>query len=418
VNGTIPIQQRRSRVLALLPGVPLPANTGGALRALTMVRALDQAFDLTVLAWARPGEDREALDRLLNGRLHVVDRMGPVDSLFAEGMGFVLGCPVGYSRYGWFPSLLRRLLEAERYDFIHFDHPHTALSWPQIKRMQPQARLVLDAHNLEAEIMERLAESAPRWQRKGIRWQAGRIRELERHLARTLDLVLTCSEKDAAAFSEMGARRTRVVPNSIPPLSPPLVAQRHNVVFVGSLDWRPNADAAVLLAKEIWPRCRALLPGARLVIVGRNPPLAVQALASHDVLIEGSVPSVRPYLDRAFATAIPLRAGSGTRIKILEAWAAGVPVVASRIAAEGLPYTDGKDLILAAEPGEFARALVRLWRDRQLADELAREGRSTVEPFTAEKIAEGVARHYRELLEPESARRYNEAYAPAIAAAP
>ncbi len=383
---------RRSRVLALLPGVPLPANTGGALRALTTLRALDQAFDTTVLTWARDGEDRQALDRMLEGRLHVVERTGPVDSLFAEGMGFVLGCPAGYCRYGWFPSVLKRLLESEKFDFIHFDHPHTALTWPQVKRMQPQALLVLDAHNIEAEIMERLA--------------------------RNLDLVFPCSEKDAVAFREMGARRVRVVPNAIPPLPAPLVAQRQDVVFVGSLDWRPNADAAALLAKEIWPRCRALLPGARLVIVGRNPPLAIQALGSRDVLVEGSVPSVRPYLDRAFATAIPLRAGSGTRIKILEAWAAGVPVIASRIAAEGLPYSDGKDLILAEEPGEFARGLVRLWRDQQLAETLAREGRRTVEPFTAEKIGEMVARDYRELLDPESARSYNDAYAPAMAATP
>ena len=408
----------RSRVLALLPGVPLPPNTGGALRALTTLRALDQAFDTTVLAWAREGEDRQALGRMLEGRLHVVERTGPVDSLFAEGMGFVLGCPAGYCRYGWFPSVLKRLLESEKFDFIHFDHPHTALTWPQIKRMQPQALMVLDAHNVEAEIMERLAESAPRWQRKGLRWQAGRIRELERALARNMDLVFTCSEKDAVAFREMGARRVRVVPNAIPPLPAPLVAQRQDVVFVGSLDWRPNADAAVLLAKEIWPRCRTLLPGARLVIVGRNPPLAIQALVSRDVLVEGSVPSVRPYLDRAFATAIPLRAGSGTRIKILEAWAAGVPVNASRIAAEGLPYTDGKDLILAEEPGEFARALVRLWREQRLARDLAREGRRTVEPFTAEKVGETVARDYLELLDPESARSYSDAYAPAMAATP
>src|SRR5467141_2674859 len=141
-------------------------------------------------------------------------------------------------------------------------------------------------------------------------------------------------------------------------------------------------------------------------------------LASHDVAIEGSVPSVRPYLDRAFATAVPLRAGSGTRIKILEAWAAGVPVIASRIAAEGLPYSDGKDLILAEDPGEFARGLVRLWRDQQLAEQLAREGQRTVEPFTVEKVGETVARDYRELLDPASARLYNEAYAPAMAATP
>jgi glycosyltransferase involved in cell wall biosynthesis len=142
----------------------------------------------------------------------------------------------------------------------------------------------------------------------------------------------------------------------------------------------------------------------------------VQALQSRDVIVTGSVPAVQPWLDGAFATAIPLRAGSGTRIKILEAWAAGVPVVASRIAAEGLPYRDGHDLLLAEQPGEFARALVRLWSNRQLAAELARAGRQTVAPFTPEEIGLTVARHYRDVLGLESARPYSAAYAEAIAA--
>ena len=334
-------------------------------------------------------------------------------------MGFVLGCPAGYCRYGWFPARLRELLEEREFDAIHFDHAHTALCWPLVRRLQPEAKLVLDAHNVEAEIVERVADSAPRWQRKAMRWQAGRIRELERELAQQMDLIFACSEKDAQTFRGLGAPAVRVVPNAIPPLSPPMVAQRRDVVFVGSLDWRPNIDAALLLAKEIWPRCRGLLPGSRLAIVGRNPPMQIQALAAHDIVVAGSVPLVQPWLDRAFATAIPLRAGSGTRIKILEAWAAGVPVVASRIAAEGLPYTGGKDLLLAEEPSEFARALVRLWRDRQLADSLVREARRTVEPFTPAQIARAVARHYREVLDiGDSARPYNDAYAPAMAATP
>lgn len=404
------------KVLALLPGVPVPANTGGNVRALTMLRALDRAFDVVAVARGRAGEDPQALERMLAGRLHLVPMSGPVDAVFAEAVGLVLGVPTGYCRYGWFPPLLRRLLETERFDAIHFDHPHTALSCQQIRRLQPHARLVLDAHNVEAEIVERVAESAPRWQRKGLRWHASRIRALERELARRVDMVIACSDRDAQAFAEMGAKAVRVVPNAIPPHDPCRVAQRKDLLFVGSLDWRPNADAASILARQIWPRCRSLLPGARLVIVGRNPPHHVQALASHDVIVAGSVPSVQPYLDSAFATAIPLRAGSGTRIKILEAWAAGVPVVASRVAAEGLPYADGKDLLLAEEPADFARALVRLWRDRSYADELAAAGHRTVAPFTQEHIAEAVALHYREVLEGKSARPYRDAYDEAIAA--
>jgi glycosyltransferase involved in cell wall biosynthesis len=379
-----------------------------------MMRALDAASDLTVLAW---GQGSEALERALKGRVLTARRGNPVDQLFAEAMGFVLGCPAGYARYGWFPSILQRLLEDETFDAIHFDHPHTALSWPLVRKLQPKAKLVLDAHNVEAEIIDRVAGSAPRWQRRAMRWQAGRIRELERELARQLDLVIACSARDAQAFEEMGSRCVRVVPNAIPPLKPSAVAERRDVVFVGSLDWRPNADAALELAKEIWPRCRALLPGARLVLVGRNPPAQIAALASRDVVITGAVPAVQPYLDGAFATAIPLRAGSGTRIKILEAWAAGVPVVASRIAAEGLPYEDERDLLLAEEPGQFARALVQLWRNQPLAEQLIHEGRRTVRPFTQEHIAEAVARHYAELFDRDSARSYNAPYEEAMAPA-
>jgi glycosyltransferase involved in cell wall biosynthesis len=407
-------------VLCLLPGVPVPAQTGGTLRALGVLRALDRAFSVTALAWDREGSDARALERMLEGQLHVVRRSTRLDGAVAEAMGLAAGLPAGYSRYGWFPPTLRKLLETRRFDAVHFDHPHTALSWPLVRRLQPQARLVLDAHNVEAEIIDRLADAAPPWQRGALRWQARRVRALEQEIAREMDLVLTCSDKDAQAFEAFGARRVRVVPNGVPPQSRSLVAQRRDVVFVGSLDWRPNADAAALLVREIWPLCREMLPGARLVLVGRNPPPSVLELAARDVIVAGSVPLVQPFLDSAFATAIPLRAGSGTRIKILEAWAAGVPVVASRIAAEGLPYNDGTDLLLAEAPEEFARALVRLWRDRPLAEKLAREGQLTVEPFTSDRIAEKVASCYRDELgigARESAREYSDAYAPAIAAA-
>jgi glycosyltransferase involved in cell wall biosynthesis len=393
--------RRRPSVLCLLPTAPGAANTGGVLRTSSILRALDRIFDVTIVAPGREPGTRSSSTGALQGSVHLVGPAPRLTALVNETFSIAAGLPAGYWRHGLPAPALGHVLLSKRFDLIHFDHPHAALDWPRIKRLQPQARLVLDAHNVESEIVERLAASAPRWQRTALRWQASRIQELETTLSRSLDLVLTCSDKDAAAFRQMGARRVRVVPNAAPDLSPPLVAQRRDVVFVGTLDWRPNSDAALVLAKEIWPRCRGLLPGARLVIVGRNPPLRVRALASRDVVIEASVPSVRPYLDRAFATAIPLRAGSGTRIKILEAWAAGVPVVASPVAAEGLPYSDGVDLVLADKPGDFARVLVGLWRDRRLAADLARNGARTAVPFTTANVGEAVERSYTELLSGE-----------------
>jgi glycosyltransferase involved in cell wall biosynthesis len=107
---------------------------------------------------------------------------------------------------------------------------------------------------------------------------------------------------------------------------------------------------------------------------------------------------VQPFLDGAFATAIPVRAGSGTRIKILEAWAAGVPVIATQTAADGLPYRDGTDLLLAEDPDEFACAVVRLWGDPSLADRLVAEAKQTVMPFAAERVSDLIVRRYRDEL--------------------
>jgi glycosyltransferase involved in cell wall biosynthesis len=389
---------RRPKILCLIPGAPLPANSGGALRTLSIVRALDRNFDLSVLGWERPGEDGCGFARMLDGSVDLVHRARIAATLIREGVGVFSGLPAGYTRYLWPAAVLRQHLASTRFDAIHFDHPHTALCWPLVRRLQPQAALVLDTHNVEAEIAEQLSTSARGLRRKALAWHATRIRALESEVARNVDLVVACSERDARVFEALGARRVCVVPNPAPPLTHAAVTPRRDLVFIGSFDWRPNEDAAVELARRIWPRCRAQLPGARLVLAGRNPPRSVLSLASRDVLVHGSVESVQPFLDGAFATAIPVRAGSGTRIKILEAWAAGVPVIATRTAADGLPYLDGTDLLLAEDPDEFAGAVVKLWNDPSLADRLIVQAKQTVMPFAPERVSELIVRRYRDEL--------------------
>jgi glycosyltransferase involved in cell wall biosynthesis len=411
----------KPRVLCILPSVPLPADTGGNLRTLSLARALDDAFETTTLTWARDGQETERFRARMRGEVYVIERPHKLDALIAMGLSALTGRPLGYSRYGLFPKRVLKLLSTRQFDVIHFDHPHTALALPLLRRLQPHAKFVLDAHNVEAEILERMVPLKPLWKRPLFSFQARRIRALERSLAREVDLVLTCSDRDAAAFRALGAKRVRVVPNGVPPMAPMAGAERKDVLFVGSMDWQPNTDAAIALARDIWPLVRGRLPGARLVLVGRNPPEAVRALAADDIIVAGGVPSVQPYLESARVTAIPLRAGSGTRIKILEAWAAGVPVVASRIAAEGLPYGEGRDLLLAESPAEFAQKLERVFAEPRLARRLAESGRKSAEPFGQSKIAEKTAAAYRDELgieptEPiDSARRYKTAYDAAVA---
>ena len=154
---------------------------------------------------------------------------------------------------------------------------------------------------------------------------------------------------------------------------------RQDLLFVGSMDYHANIDAAVRFATDIWPLVRERLPELRFVIVGRSPAPAVQALAKQPgVAVTGTVDDVRPYYRRAIAEVVPLRVGSGTRLKILEAMAAGVPVISTRLGAEGLEVADGRDILLAETPTEMLAAIQTLAGSGERRQSMAAAGRELV----------------------------------------
>jgi glycosyltransferase involved in cell wall biosynthesis len=132
------------------------------------------------------------------------------------------------------------------------------------------------------------------------------------------------------------------------------------------------------MVKEAWPTLKQRLPALQFTIVGRNPAPQVQALAAADIVVTGTVDDVRPFYRRALALAVPLRVGSGTRLKILEAMAAGVPVVSSRLGAEGLDVVDGENILLADAATEVVSAITRLSADCALRARLIESGRKLV----------------------------------------
>lgn len=362
------------KILHVVPRIPFPADSGGTLRALQLLRALDAAFEVTVLAPDLPGGDARALRAELRGRVVTARETGGTAAWALSEVGSVLrGGPVGYARYAGrnLRAVFRHLLAEEAADVVHFDHVHAAQLLPAARAIAPRARTVMDAHNVEAQVAERLAEVS-RWPLSLVlRRQAAAIARLERRTVRGVDAVLTCSELDATALRQAGAREVHVVPNGVELRTFPSTREpRDTVSFVGSFDWRPNVDAAMVLAREIWPRVREACPGLRLALIGRKPPPLVRELAAEDIEVTGRVDDVAPWLLRSFATAMPLRAGSGTRLKILEAAAARVPIVATRLASEGLPFEEGKHLLHAESAEEFVGALLRLRREPGLGPRL------------------------------------------------
>jgi len=256
--------------------------------------------------------------------------------------------------------------------------------------------VVVDEHNVESVIAFREAERRSGLARRALHLAAGRLRAFEARWIAQADEVLACSDTDAARLVDLGARAVHVVPNGVDlaATAPLPGVPRDGVVFVATFDWRPNADAALELAREVWPLAAPRLPGCRLVLVGRNPPAAVRAEAGPSIQVTGTVPWVAPYLASAFATAVPLRSGSGTRLKLLEAAAAGVPMVATRLAAEGLPLTDGEDVLYAETPAEMADALVCLREDPVLARRLATRARRVARAFGWSAIGAELAARY------------------------
>jgi glycosyltransferase involved in cell wall biosynthesis len=201
------------------------------------------------------------------------------------------------------------------------------------------------------------------------------------------DLVLAVSETDRQTLERLYADHltspiyvvaTGVDTEYFAPSSAPL-KPRH-MVFTGSMDWLPNEDAMVYFCREILPRIRQQEPSATLSIVGRAPTAAVRQLADTvpGVAVTGRVDDVRPYVAEGAVYIVPLRVGGGTRLKIFEAMSMAKAVVSTTVGAEGLPVTDGVDIVLADDPGRFASAVVRLMRDDARRERLQRAARQIV----------------------------------------
>lgn len=264
------------------------------------------------------------------------------------------------------------------YDLIFAFRLPSATWIDSLGMVLPGTPRVVDFDDIESlAYARRLAVVPPatylwRWREAAF---CAQIRRLERRILARWTGVLVCSEVDRDRLARRAHAVVRVVPNAIP-VPPPIPMSAHdgfNVLFVGTLDYEPNALGLTWFLEHIWPHVRrdATLP-SRLDIVGPNPPENVQAFDGwHGIRVHGRVEALEPYYERADVAVAPILTGGGTRIKILEAFALHRPVVSTTIGCEGIPARNGEHLLIEDAPGAFASALLELGRRPELRARLA-----------------------------------------------
>jgi glycosyltransferase involved in cell wall biosynthesis len=307
-------------------------------------------------------------------------------------------------------ATLRRLLEEFAPDVVVLDGLWMH-GYEKIAR-SCGARLILNAHNVEAAVARELAEHEmhppSRLQRRVF---ATRVARLETELANRMDQIWVCSPEDRQQFLEPSAMRTPIyiVPNAIEVERYRGAAVNCPVeweglegpffLFTGTFNYAPNQRAADFLIRKVFPDLSQAYLESRLVLVGSNPTPQMLAAAGEDqrIIVTGRVPETISYLRHSSMMLVPLFEGGGTRFKILEAFAAGLPVVSTAKGAEGLGAEAGKDFLLAEEPAAFLNAIAELHHHPNRRQGVVQSAAELVERFSWDAVRQTVTRALREL---------------------
>jgi len=375
----------RPRALFLSPEAPYPAIGGGALRSASLLEYLAVHYVVDVIVFREPSapDPRAAFPAGLARDVQVLDLPRHSRSLPARvarnAVRYLAGRAPLNDRFAGFAAPISACLGGRRYDLAVIEHFWCA---PYCRQLEPLAgRVVLDLHNVESVFYDRCAQSEPWPVSVALRRFSRASAAIERRWFPRFSVLLVTSDEDARRVREIcpGAR-AHVYPNTIPFVAQPGLPEEPALIFSGNLEYGPNISAVRFFRDRIWPLLRDRWPGLVWRLVGKNPQ-AVARYAAGDPRIElaGPVANAIEALAAARVVVVPLLEGSGTRLKILEAWAAGRAVVSTTLGAEGLPAGDGEHLLLADTPEAFAAAVSRLLASPGDRQRLGRAGRQLYE---------------------------------------
>jgi polysaccharide biosynthesis protein PslH len=351
-----------ARALFLSPEPPVAGTGGGGLRSASLLAYLRQKYSVDIVDFTLRSHSK-----------------GLPARVWRNSIRLARGAPPLFDRYSGYESQLETRLGDTAYALGVVEHFWCA-SYATFLRPRC-GRLVLDLHNVESELARTHARAA-RWPAS---WASARFaeayRSLEREWLPKFDTVLVASEEDQRRIEHP---HILVYPNALQERVVAPAQEEDCIVFSGNLEYHPNIEAVRWFRSRVWPLLRERCPSVEWRLVGRNP-RAVAALTAGDVRIRvvGPVDDAVAEIARAKACVVPLLSGSGTRFKILEAWAAARAVVSTSIGAEGLGARNEEQLLIADEPAAFVSAIERVLKDAGLRHRLGEAGRALYrEQFT------------------------------------
>jgi len=352
-------------VLFLSPESPYPPVGGGPLRSASLIEYLAQSFSVHAIVFREPGSPDPAR-AVPPGRIDRLDVLNlphhfkhPAARAVRNSLRLIRARPPLVDRFSGFASAITARLRDQAYAAAVVEHFWCA---PYVEQLRPHSkRVILDLHNIESAWHDSLAAHESFARAFALRRFADAARKLEQEWLGKFDSILVPSDQGAERLRKITRDANVVVyPNALPEVATPQRAERDEIVFSGNLEYPPNITAIRFFRERVWPSLR-VRPGLKWRIIGKNPE-AIRSTVGDDprIVVTGFVDDAVSALALARVAVVPVLSGSGTRFKILEAWAAGTAVVSTSLGAEGLKGRDGEHLLLADTPEGFAAAVSRL----------------------------------------------------------
>lgn len=388
-----------ARILFLTQVLPYPLDSGAKIRAYYVLRHLTRQHQVTLVSFVRADDRAEDIGHLQGfcravhpvpmQRSRLRDTRAVLVAGFTDQPVIIVRDELGAMR-----ALLRRLVREETFDLIHADQTSMAQYALYARSHAVEAggrpRIILDAHNALYRIPERLAAHEHNLlKRLLLQREARALARYEAALWGRFDHVVFVAEQDRQTLlARLSNGRPPLpyttIPICVDPAVQPLIERALSpctITHLGTMFWPPNVEGVMWFGQEVFPQVLAQVPGARFVIVGKNPPPEVYRLPAQisHVEVTGYVADPAPYLAETAVFIVPLRAGGGMRVKIPDAWCRGTPIVSTTIGAEGIELQDGVHALIADTPEALAAAVVRVLQNPALGEQLRQNGRQWVE---------------------------------------